>query len=96
MYVEKIAPIPFISILIFFSNLSWGSHWQYLTIIGLSLATLTFVSGLLADLTLSSRLFYLKNALSVATAPMEVLISILYWSIQAVRHRYDPLLFVWK
>lgn len=54
------------------------------TIIGLSLATGTFAIALLADVTLSSNLFSFKNALSVASAPMEVLISILYWGIRLV------------
>jgi hypothetical protein len=57
---------------------------QYLTIIGLSLATCTFMLGLLADLTLSPQLFLIKNALSVTSAPLEVLVSILYWSLCAV------------
>jgi hypothetical protein len=57
---------------------------QYLTIIGLSLATATFAVGLLADLTMNSTLFQVKNALSVASAPMECLISLLYWSLRAV------------
>ena len=57
---------------------------QYLTIIGLSLATATFAVGLLADITLNHALFQVKNALSVASAPMEVLISLLYWSLRAV------------
>ena len=58
---------------------------QYLTIIGLSLATATFTVGLLADFTLNHTLFQVKNALSVASAPMEVLLSILYWGLRAVR-----------
>lgn len=57
---------------------------QYLTIIGLSLATATFAVGLLADLTMSNTLFQAKNALSVASAPMEVLISLLYWGLRGV------------
>lgn len=65
-------------------NDSYGWHLQYLTIIGLSLAALTFGFGLLADITLSPRLFRVKNALSVASAPMEVLISILYWGLQLI------------
>ncbi|KAH9827370.1 UPF0641 membrane protein [Teratosphaeria destructans] len=66
-------------------NESYGWHLQYLTIIGLSLAALTFAVGLLADLTLSRRLFALKNTLSVASAPMECLISLLYWGLRVVR-----------
>lgn len=65
-------------------NEAYGWHFQYLTVIGLSLATLTFIFGLLADLTLSARLFLVKNILSLCSAPMEVLISILYWSLRLV------------
>jgi len=65
-------------------NDSYGWHMQYLTIIGLSLSTVTFAVGLLADLTLSKRLFNAKNALSVASAPMECLISLLYWGLRTV------------
>ncbi|KAK1071118.1 hypothetical protein LTR74_003499 [Friedmanniomyces endolithicus] len=63
---------------------SYGWHLQYLTIIGLSLAAVTFAVGLLADLTMSSRLFAVKNLLSVASAPMECLISMLYWGLRAI------------
>lgn len=45
---------------------------------------MTFTFGLLADITLSRRLFAIKNALSVASAPIECLISILYWGLRAV------------
>lgn len=67
-------------------NASYGWHLQYLTILGLSLAAATFAVGLLADLSLSRALFQVKNALSVASAPMEVLISLLYWSLSLVTH----------
>ncbi|KAI5862730.1 FAR-17a/AIG1-like protein [Durotheca rogersii] len=63
---------------------SFGGHYQFLTIIGLSLALCTFSVGALADATLSPRLFQLKNILSVCSAPLEVLISILYWGIYAI------------
>lgn len=65
-------------------NHSYGWHWQYLTIIGLLLATLTFAVGLIADITLSPRLFAIKNSLSLCSAPLEVLISILYWSLVTI------------
>ncbi|KAI4719740.1 hypothetical protein E4T48_04011 [Aureobasidium sp. EXF-10727] len=65
-------------------NDSYGRHFQHLTILGLTLATLTFVIGLLADMTMSTRLFKVKNILSVTSAPMEVLISILYWGLKGV------------
>jgi len=69
---------------------AYGWHYQFLTIIGLSLVTVTFSAGLLADLTMSPRIFLIKNALEVASAPLEVLISILYWSLKAI----DPKLVV--
>lgn len=65
-------------------NDSYGWHWQYLTILGLTVAHLTFVIGLIADVTLSPRLFAIKNTLSLCSAPLEVLISILYWGISAI------------
>lgn len=73
-------------------NQSYGWHFQYLTIIGLTLATITFVLGLLSDLTLSRRLFFAKNVLSCCSAPMETLISALYWGLRAI----DPELVVPK
>jgi len=73
-------------------NQAFGWHFQYLTIIGLSLATLTFVVALLADLSLSEKLFFTKNVLSMCSAPMEVLISLLYWGLRAI----DPQLVVPK
>jgi len=63
---------------------SYGWHWQYLTILGLAVAYATFVFGLLADLTLSPKLFLIKNTLSLCSAPVEVLISILYWGLCAI------------
>ena len=48
------------------------------------MASLTFAFGLLADLSLSPRLFAIKNMLSVCSAPLEVLVSILYWGIGAI------------
>jgi len=65
-------------------NASYGWHWQYLTILGLTIAYATFIFGLLADLTLSPKLFAIKNTLSLCSAPLEVLISILYWGICAI------------
>ncbi|KIX94043.1 uncharacterized protein Z520_10380 [Fonsecaea multimorphosa CBS 102226] len=73
-------------------NRAYGWHFQYLTIIGLTLATATFILGLLADLTLSPRLFAAKNVLSMCSAPMEVLVSTLYWGLRAI----DPQLVVPK
>jgi len=67
-----------------FVSASYGWHWQFLTIIGLTLSTATFAAGLLADLTLSPRLFFLKNSLSLCSAPLEVLIALFYWGLVAV------------
>jgi FAR-17a/AIG1-like protein len=72
------------------SNDSYGWHFQYLTIIGLTLSTLTFTLGSLSDITLSPRLFLLKNMLSITSAPLSVLISTLYWSLWLI----DPALVV--
>lgn len=67
-----------------FISESYGWHWQFLTIIGLTLATTTFAIGFLADLTLSPRLFFVKNSLSLCSAPLEVLIAIFYWGLVAI------------
>ncbi|KAH7417429.1 FAR-17a/AIG1-like protein [Cadophora sp. MPI-SDFR-AT-0126] len=67
-----------------FINASYGWHFQYLTILGLTVAHGTFIAGFLADLTLSPTLFLIKNTLSLCSAPLEVLISVLYWGISAV------------
>ncbi|OAX78079.1 hypothetical protein ACJ72_07615, partial [Emergomyces africanus] len=63
---------------------AYGWHFQYLTIIGLCMAALTNLAGLAADLFLSSRLFAAKNVLLVCSAPMEVLIGILYWGLRII------------
>ncbi|PGH05293.1 hypothetical protein GX51_03014 [Blastomyces parvus] len=63
---------------------AYGWHLQYLTIIGLCMATLTNLVGLAADVFLSTRLFAVKNVLLVCSAPMEVLISILYWGLRII------------
>lgn len=68
-----------------FRSMGYGWHFQFLTIIGLTLATTTFAFALLADLTKSPRLFLIKNMLSVCSTPLEALISILYWGLRAVR-----------
>jgi hypothetical protein len=62
----------------------FGGHYQFLTIIGLALALCTFTIGLLADLTLLPGLFRVKNFLAVCSAPLEILISILYWGLCAI------------
>lgn len=69
---------------------SYGWHFQYLTIIGISISTACFASGLIADITNSHTFFTIKNYLSLVAAPIEILISILYWSLRAI----DPKLVV--
>ncbi|KAK3695245.1 FAR-17a/AIG1-like protein [Podospora appendiculata] len=69
----------------------FGGDFQYLTIIGLALAALTFSFGLVADLTRTPQLFAVKNLLSVCSAPLAVLVSILYWGICAIdKHLVVP------
>ncbi|EUC43070.1 hypothetical protein COCMIDRAFT_101766 [Bipolaris oryzae ATCC 44560] len=81
---------------------SFGWHLQFLTILGLSISTLTFIVALLADLTstalaqspdmpsdppaaaFSSHLFRLKNYLTLVAAPLEITISVLYWTIKGI------------
>ncbi|KAL9113671.1 MAG: hypothetical protein Q9227_002116 [Pyrenula ochraceoflavens] len=65
----------------FLLNTSYGWHFQYLTILGLTLTTLTFILGLSSDLLLSSPLFRAKTILTVISAPLSTLISLLYWSL---------------
>ncbi|KAJ5790915.1 uncharacterized protein N7518_007926 [Penicillium psychrosexuale] len=69
------------------ANQAYGWHFQYLTVIGLSLSTLTFAVALLADITLSRRLFLVKNILSTCSAPLEVVISVLYWGLRLIDER---------
>ncbi|OLN88479.1 UPF0641 membrane protein [Colletotrichum chlorophyti] len=67
--------------------MGFGGNYQHLTNIGLVLSCVTFAVGLLADITLSQQLFSIKNALSTTAAPLEVLISILYWGIRSIDKR---------
>ncbi|KAL1952822.1 hypothetical protein VTO42DRAFT_4127 [Malbranchea cinnamomea] len=69
------------------ANEAYGWHFQYLTIIGLTLSTITFAVGFAADVFMSHRLFQLKNFLSVCSTPLEVLISVLYWGLRLVDER---------
>ncbi|KAG9253271.1 FAR-17a/AIG1-like protein [Emericellopsis atlantica] len=72
-------------------DLAYGWHFQFLTILGLSAALLSFSFGILADLTLAPVFFKAKNIISIVATPLEVVISILYWGL----HLINPeLLFV--
>ncbi|KAI5804203.1 FAR-17a/AIG1-like protein [Peziza echinospora] len=67
----------------------FGWHLKLLTygilsiprIIGLALSAVTLLLAFLADVTVSNRLFKLKNVFSTITTPLEVVITILYWGI---------------
>jgi len=63
---------------------SFGGNYQYLTILGLAASLISFCFGALADLTLVSLFFDIKNVVSTWAAPLEVLISTLYWSISLI------------
>jgi hypothetical protein len=60
----------------------FGGSYQFLTFIALTISTITFGVGLLADISPSKQLFALKNTLSVCATPLEVLVSILYWGLR--------------
>ncbi|KAJ4858810.1 FAR-17a/AIG1-like protein domain-containing protein [Trichoderma breve] len=63
----------------------FGWHFQYITNIGLGLSTVSFALGALADITSSSAIFNIKNAISVLGAPLEITVTVLYWEIVAMR-----------
>ncbi|KAJ2893087.1 integral membrane protein [Zalerion maritima] len=65
---------------------AYGGYSQFLTILSLAVSTVTFAVAVVADLTLNSTLFSIKNKLAVVTAPVEVLVALMYWGIFA----YDP------
>jgi hypothetical protein len=65
-------------------NNSFGWHLQFLTILGISISTLCFTFGLLADTTNSTLCFTVKNYIALVAAPMEIVISILYWGLRAI------------
>ncbi|KAF1945391.1 hypothetical protein EJ02DRAFT_451677 [Clathrospora elynae] len=65
-------------------NDSFGWHLQFLTIIGITISTACFTSGLIADITLSPTFFTLKNYLALVAAPIEITISLLYWGLRFI------------
>ena len=72
------------------ANEAYGWHFQFLTIIGLTLAFLTFLCGVVADLSGSPRVFFAKNALLFCSTPLEVLVTILYWGLRSVSFVLKP------
>ncbi|CAI6341697.1 unnamed protein product [Periconia digitata] len=65
-------------------NESFGWHLQYLTMLGISISTACFAFGLLADITNSHTFFVAKNYCALIAAPIEIVISILYWGLRAI------------
>ncbi|KAH7402033.1 FAR-17a/AIG1-like protein-domain-containing protein [Phaeosphaeria sp. MPI-PUGE-AT-0046c] len=65
-------------------NESFGWHLQFLTILGLSISTTCFLLGLSADVLNSPPLFLAKNYVALVAAPIEIVISILYWGLRAI------------
>ncbi|KAF2441257.1 hypothetical protein P171DRAFT_457087 [Karstenula rhodostoma CBS 690.94] len=65
-------------------NDSFGWHLQYLTMIGITTSTICFSIGLIADMTSSQQFFTLKNYLALVAAPIEILVSMLYWGLRAI------------
>ncbi|KAH8170217.1 FAR-17a/AIG1-like protein [Sarocladium implicatum] len=74
----------FLSVWETFISVSYGGHFQYLTILGLTASLVSFLFGLAADLTLQPVFFNVKNAISVVATPLEVVVSVLYWGIRFV------------
>ncbi|KAK9456622.1 FAR-17a/AIG1-like protein [Dipodascopsis uninucleata] len=60
---------------------AYGGQWNYLTNLGVAASYLTIIFGFFANLTGSKALFNIKNRLLLISAPVEVLISILYGSL---------------
>lgn len=65
-------------------NVAYGWHFQFLTILGLLAALISFIFGALADITLHPALFKAKNIVSIVATPLEVVISLLYWGIRFI------------
>ena len=65
-------------------NESFGWHLQFLTIIGITICTACFTFGLIADVTDSSIFFTFKNYIALVAAPIEIVITMLYWGLRAI------------
>ncbi|GAA5929588.1 uncharacterized protein JCM15063_004193 [Sporobolomyces koalae] len=69
----------------------YGGHWQYLTILSLAIAWLTFLCALLKDAFPSVNLFArLKTSLGVIATPIEGFVALMYWGLMLI----DPSLLV--
>jgi hypothetical protein len=65
-------------------NESFGWHLQFLTILGITICTTCFIFGLVADVTNNVTCFTIKNYIALVAAPIEIVISILYWGLRAI------------
>jgi hypothetical protein len=52
--------------------------------LGITISTTCFTFGLLADITSSTTCFTIKNYIALVAAPIEIVISILYWGLRAI------------
>ncbi|KAH8819138.1 FAR-17a/AIG1-like protein [Xylogone sp. PMI_703] len=66
----------------------FGGSYQFLTIIALTLSTITFGTGLLADVLPYKPLYNLKSWLSICATPLEVLVTVLYWALHTIDRRF--------
>ncbi|CAH0038445.1 unnamed protein product [Clonostachys solani] len=62
----------------------FGGPYKFLTIIALLLSTITFVIGFLADVLNVQPLFKAKSYMSLCATPVELLITIFYWTLYAI------------
>ncbi|ODQ65293.1 hypothetical protein NADFUDRAFT_42577 [Nadsonia fulvescens var. elongata DSM 6958] len=70
--------------------LSYGGHFQYLTILGLFVSFLTFALALIHDITGLVFFARFKNILSILITPVEFVITTLYWALKTA----DPKLLI--
>ncbi|GAA5988714.1 hypothetical protein JCM11641_005152 [Rhodosporidiobolus odoratus] len=69
-----------------FMDSSFGGRWQFLTILSLGAAWLTFLLSLLYDLYPTRFLARAKESVAVLAVPVEGLVGLLYWGLTV----YDP------
>uniref|UniRef100_A0A0B7K8E1 Uncharacterized protein n=1 Tax=Bionectria ochroleuca TaxID=29856 RepID=A0A0B7K8E1_BIOOC len=65
----------------------FGGSFQFLTIIGLAMSTITFGVGILTDITPKAELLALRGLLSLCATTLELLIGVLYWGCRAIDKR---------
>ncbi|CAH0055746.1 unnamed protein product [Clonostachys solani] len=65
----------------------FGGSFQFLTIIGLAMSTITFGVGIITDVTPKTELLALRGLLSLCATSLELLIGVLYWGSRAIDKR---------